>query len=145
MAEKSKIPQMRFGGFKRCLYPLQKFQSDPERKLAVILDRESQKWFRPAKGQFQIFYKAGIEHQEYIPDFVAEADRCIYLLEPKAKSEMAAADVLAKRDAAVKWCEHASNHNQANGGKPWKYALIPHDAIAENMTLAGLVSQFLSL
>lgn len=24
------------------------------------------------------------------------------------------------------------------GGKPWKYALIPHDMVAENMSLAGL-------
>ena len=50
--------------------------------------------------------------------------------------------VLAKKEAAVKWCELASNHNRENGDKPWKYALIPHDAIAENMTLAGLVGQF---
>ncbi len=28
-----------FGGFQKCLYPTQKFQSDAERKLAVILDR----------------------------------------------------------------------------------------------------------
>lgn len=142
VAEKSKIPQMLFAGFKRCLYPLQKFQSDPERKLAVILDRESQKWFKPAKGQFQIFYKVGIEHPEYIPDFVAETDACIYMLEPKALNEMTNADVLAKKEAAVKWCALASAHNQQNGGKPWNYVLIPHDAIAENMTLAGLVSQF---
>lgn len=39
--DKSRIGQMIFGGFERCLYPVQKFQSDPERKLAVILDRES--------------------------------------------------------------------------------------------------------
>ena len=26
--------------------------------------------------------------------------------------------------------------------KPWKYLLIPHDEIAENMTLAGLASRF---
>lgn len=25
--------------------------------------------------------------------------------------------------------------------KPWKYTLIPHDTIAENMTLAGLATQ----
>ena len=52
------------------------------------------------------------------------------------------ADVLAKKDAAVKWCQQASDHAATYGGKPWKYALIPHDAIAENMTLAGLVGQF---
>jgi predicted ATP-dependent endonuclease of OLD family len=26
--------------------------------------------------------------------------------------------------------------------KPWKYLLIPHDEIAENMTLPGLTSRF---
>jgi type III restriction enzyme len=25
-----------------------------------------------------------------------------------------------------------------HGGKPWKYVLIPHDVIKENMTLKGL-------
>jgi len=142
VTEKSKIPQMLFGGFKSCVYPVQKFQSDTERKLAVILDRESQKWLKPAKGQFQIYYKAGIEHPEYVPDFVAETDNCIYMLEPKARNEMTDADVLAKKDAAVQWCANATDHNLKNGSKPWKYVLIPHDAIAENMTLAGLVSQF---
>ena len=142
VAEKGKIPQMLFGGFKRCLFQVQKFQSDPERKLAVVMDRESQKWLKPAKGQFQIFYKAGNEFPEYIPDFVAETDTCIYMLEPKARNEMTDGEVLAKKDSAMKWCAHATDHNLSNGGKPWKYVLIPHDAIADNMTLAGLVAQF---
>jgi type III restriction enzyme len=140
--DKSRIAQMLFDGFKRCLYPFQKFQSDPERKLALILDRESKKWFRPAKGQFQIWYKDGIDFAEYVPDFVAEDDQVIYLLEPKASNEMATAEVLAKRDAAALWCARASQHALNHGGKPWKYLLIPHDAIAANMTLAGLASQF---
>ena len=64
------------------------------------------------------------------------------MLEPKARNQLEDADVLAKRDVAVKWCEQASAHAVTCGGKPWKYALIPHDAIAGNMTLAGLVGQF---
>ncbi len=143
VAEKSRITQMLFGGFKRGLYRIQKFQSDSERKLAVILDRESEKWFKPALGQFQIFYKSGTDHPEYVPDFVAETESCIYLLEPKARNDMTDADVLAKKDTAVKWCAHASTHAEKNGGKPWKYLLIPHDAITANMTLSGLASQFL--
>jgi type III restriction enzyme len=142
VSEKSKIPQMLFGGFKRCLYPVQKFQSDAERKLAVILDREAQKWFKPAKGQFQIFYKLGNDLPEYVPDFVAEAESYIYMFEPKARNEMTDPEVLAKKDAAVKWCDLATKHNLDNGGKPWRYALIPHDAIADNMTLEGLLGQF---
>ena len=133
---------MLFGGFQRCLYRAQKFQSDTERKLALILDRESQKWFKPASGQFQIFYKDGADQSEYIPDFVAETDDRIYLLESKAAGQMADRVVQSKKDSAVKWCQHATEHSTKCGGKPWSYLLIPHDAIAENMTLKGLAGNF---
>jgi type III restriction enzyme len=133
---------MFFGGFKRCLFSKQKFQSDTERKLAIILDREATKWFKPAKGQFQIYYKLGIELPEYVPDFVVETDKCIFMMEPKARNDMESAEVQAKKDAAVKWCAHATKHSTENGGKPWKYVLLPHDAIMENMSVSGLVNQY---
>ena len=141
-ADKSNMARYLFGGFQRCLYPAQKFQSDAERKLAIIIDREAQKWFKPAKGQFQIFYKSGSDHLEYQPDFVAETEERIFMLESKARNEMEAADVLAKKEAAVKWCSHATVYAQENHGKPWSYLLIPHDAIAENKTLAGLAAVY---
>jgi type III restriction enzyme len=141
-ADKSNMAKYLFGGFKRCLYPVQKFQSDSERKLALILDREAEKWFKPAKGQFQLFYKSGGEQLEYQPDFVAEAKSGIYMLEPKARNEMTDPEVLAKQDVAVTWCKHASDHAVTYDGKPWKYALIPHDAIVENMTIDGFASHF---
>jgi type III restriction enzyme len=47
-----------------------------------------------------------------------------------------------KKEAAVRWCANASVHALTHGAKPWRYLLIPHDAIAENMTLSGLASQF---
>jgi type III restriction enzyme len=136
--DRSNMAKYLFGGFKRCLYPVQKFQSDTERKLAVILEREALKWFKPAKGQFQIVYKFGADNPEYQPDFVAETEKVIYMMEPKAKNEMADADVVAKKEAAVKWCKHASDHAKTYKGKQWEYLLIPHDVIAENMTLKGL-------
>lgn len=140
--DKSNMARYLFGGFKRCLYPVQKFDSDAERKLAVILERDALKWFKPARGQFQLYYRVeGGDPQEYQPDFVAEADGAIYMLEPKARNQMDAPDVRAKQEVAVKWCAHASDYTRQIGGKPWRYALIPHDAIAENMTLAGLAKQ----
>jgi type III restriction enzyme len=141
--DKSNMSKYLFGGFQRCLYPVQKFDSDAERKLAVILDRDALKWFKPAKGQFQIFYRSGADHLEYQPDFVAETADRVYMLEPKARNEMDAPDVQAKKAAAVRWCEQASEYFAANKGKLWHYVLIPHDAIAENMTLQALASQFL--
>jgi type III restriction enzyme len=140
--DKSNMAKYLFGGFKRCLYPVQKFQSDAERKLSVILEREATKWFKPAKGQFQIYYKSGADHLEYQPDFVAEAEATIYMLEPKRRDEMTDADVVAKKDVAVRWCKQASAHAKTYKGKPWKYLLIPHDVIAENMTLEWLAAQF---
>ena len=63
------------------------------------------------------------------------------MLEPKRRDEMADADVVAKQDMAVKWCKQASDHAKTYKGKPWKYLLIPHDGIAENMTLEWLARQ----
>jgi type III restriction enzyme len=141
-SDKSNMAKYLFGGFGRCLYPVQKFGSDAERKLAVILERDSTRWFKPAKGQFQIFYRQGADHLEYQPDFVAESEAGIFMLEPKASNEMEDPVVLLKKEAALKWCQNASEHAASHGGKLWRYALIPHTAIADNMTLKGLVQQY---
>lgn len=141
-ADKSNMARYLFGGFSKCLSSLTKFHSDSERKLAVILERESLKWMRPAKGQFQMFYRSGHDHLEYQPDFVAETADRILMLEPKMATQMQDKDVLAKRDVAVQWCAWASEHAATYGGKPWHYLLIPHDAVAENMSLEFLERQF---
>jgi len=141
-ADKSNMRKYLFGGFSRCLYAVQKFDTNTERMLAVILEREALKWFRPAKGQFQIYYRWNGEQAEYQPDFVAETDQAIYMLEPKMSSQITDPQVLAKKTVALTWCQQATTYMQSHGGKPWHYSLIPHDAIAENMTLQGLVDQY---
>ncbi len=133
--DKGRIKQMLFGGFKKCLYPLQKFDSDSERRFAVILERDVEKWFRPVKGQFQTYYQHGAEQPEYVPDFVAETDRVIYMVETKAKSDMQDSEALAKAEVAAQWCRHASEYAEKHGGKPWKYLLIPHNEINESRHL----------
>lgn len=138
--DKSNMAKYLFGGFKKCLYPVQKFDSEAERILSVILDRDAIKWFKPAKGQIQIYYKLGADHPEYQPDFVAETADTIYMIEPKKKTALQDADVIAKKDAAEKWCKNASDYAAKHNGKPWVYALIPHDVIAENMSVEHLFS-----
>ncbi len=49
--------------------------------------------------------------------------------------------VRAKRDAAITWCAQATTYSTGHGGKPWRYILIPHDDIADNMTIAGLAAR----
>ena len=139
VTELSKIKQMLFGGFSRCLYPLQKFDSDTERRFAVILERDALKWFKPAKGQFQIYYKLGSEQPEYIPDFVAETDSMILMVETKKRDDLSSDEVRSKAAAAVRWCSHASNHAETVGGKPWRYLLVPHDEIKESNRLTAFL------
>lgn len=136
VTETSRIKQMLFGGFSRCLYPLQKFDSDTERRFAIILERDALKWFKPAKGQFQIYYKLGTEQPEYVPDFVAETDAAIFMVETKARADINSQEVQAKATAAMRWCKHASDHAASVGTKPWKYLLVPHDDINESKRLA---------
>jgi type III restriction enzyme len=140
--DKSNMSRFLFGGFERCLYSVQKFDSEAERKLALILERDALKWLKPAKGQFQILYRHGAEHLEYQPDFVAETADMVFMLEPKASSQMEDPIVLAKKEAAVQWCVHSTNHAQSYGGKPWRYVLIPHNEIAANVTLVALAARF---
>jgi len=139
VTETSRIKQMLFGGFARCLYPLQKFDSDTERRFAIILERDALKWFKPAKGQFQIYYKLGTEQPEYIPDFVAETDSTILMVETKARGDINTQEVQAKAAAALQWCQHASNFTASVGGKPWRYLLVPHDEVNESRRLADFL------
>ncbi len=139
--QRNRIGAMVFGGFDKCLYRCQKFDSDPERRFAVILENDHAvlKWFKPAKGNLQIHYS---HDDSYEPDFVVETKMEKFLCEPKRANEMTDDVVLAKADAAATWCKHATAHAEENGGKPWRYLLIPHDQIQDQMTLAGLAARY---
>ncbi|MFO0121486.1 MAG: type III restriction endonuclease subunit R, partial [Inhella sp.] len=133
--DSSRIKQMVFGHFSKCLYPLQKFDSGTELRFAKILERDAEKWFKPVKGQFQIYYRDGAKHPEYIPDFVVETEAAVLMVETKARNELEATDVKAKAEAGATWCRHASDHAKTAGGKPWKYLLVPHDVVTEDKRL----------
>ena len=137
----SNIRKYVFGGFTKCLYDMQKFDVDTERRFAVILedDPDVLKWMKPARGQFQIYYN---KDQSYEPDFVVETKDGLFLCEPKRADQLGSDEVVAKKTAAVEWCKYATEHSIQHGGKKWRYLLIPHDAIAANMTLAGLASRY---
>ena len=135
----SRIKQMLFGSFSKCLYPLQKFDSDTERRFAVILERDAQKWFKPTQGQFQIYWKSGFDSKEYIPDFVVETEDSIWLVETKAGKDLKDPEVLAKADAAFEWCKHATDYALQHNGKHWCYVLIPHDEVVESKKLADFL------
>jgi type III restriction enzyme len=135
--ERLLIKGMVFGGFAKCLYPAQKFDSDTERRFAIILEDETSvlKWLKPPKDVLKIYY-----HQDdvYQPDFVVETTEARYLCEPKRASEMADEVVQLKAKAATIWCQHATSVSD----KPWHYVLIPHDAIDASATFSSLVRRY---
>jgi type III restriction enzyme len=142
--DKEKISSYIFFGFERCIFDIQKFDSNPERILAIILDRDSLKWFKPARDQFDIYYKHSEIQKKYEPDFIAEMKDCICMIEVKANNEMNDEIVLVKKEAAWSWCENASKFAEKTGSKPWLYIIIPHDDLRDNMTLGGLVKKYIT-
>jgi type III restriction enzyme len=128
-----------FGGFKKCCYPLQKFDADPERRIAVTIDGDAsvEKWLKPGRNQFRIDYRSG---EAYEPDFVVETKTRMLICEVKAKNELEDPIVKAKAAAATKWCKTATQH--AGGAKPWTYLLIPDEQITGSATLDGLAAKF---
>lgn len=91
---------MIFGGFRKCLYRVQKFDSDPERRFAVVLenDKDVVKWLRPSKGIPQIYYGA---EASYEANFVVETRTEKFLCEIKRSAETTDDTVLAKARAAA--------------------------------------------
>jgi type III restriction enzyme len=139
--ERLLIRGMLFGGFKKCLYPAQRFQSDTERRFAVLLENDADvvKWFKPGKEAFQIYLRGDAQYE---PDFVVETKTAKLICEIKAAKDLETPDVQSKAKAAVKWCEHATTHEKQVGGKPWAYLLIPHDSVTEARTIQGLGASF---
>jgi type III restriction enzyme len=140
--DKSRIAALVYSGFTKCAYTHQKFHSDPERVMAVILERDALRWFRPVQGQFNIYYRRGAEQPEYVPDFVAATPEVNLLIETKKAGDLQTEEVQVKVRAAVQWCAHASGYAKQHGTRQWRYLLIPHDAVAVNVTLTKLAATY---
>ena len=136
------IPGKVFSGFTKACHNLYKFDSKTEKDFAYILEHDQAvlKWLRPAGNQFHIYWKHN--SKQYHPDFVAETADTIYLIETKKEGDMDTAEVQEKSQSAIAYCRHATEFTTQNGGKPWKYILIPHDVVKMNMGFDTLVKNF---
>lgn len=136
------IKQKVFDGFVKACHSFYKFDSKTEKDLAIILESDNvvEKWLRPALGQFKIYWD--YNSKEYLPDFVVETNDTIFLIETKKKKDIETRDVQCKAKAALEYCMYASEFTLKNGGKPWKYILIPHDVVKQNMSLEFLTTNY---
>ena len=131
-----------FYGFSKSCHDKYKFDSIPEKRFAEIIENSDDviKWLRPASKQFNIWYNNNSDR--YVPDFVAETEDIIYLIEIKAENELDDKIVKMKEEAAINYCKNATEINKARKEKAWKYAIIPHDKTDTNMTFKKLVTEF---
>lgn len=131
-----------FSGFSKSCHDKYKFDSIPEKRFSEIIENSKEviKWLRPASKQFNIWYNNNSDR--YVPDFVAETENTIYLIEIKAENELDDKVVKMKEAAAINYCENACKINKARKEKAWKYALIPHNKTDTNMTFMKLVTEY---
>ena len=134
------VPKYIFRGFEKSCHFEYKFDSRTEQTLSYILenDKEVLKWLRPAPNQFRIYWQHN--SKIYEPDFVAETNDCIYLIETKRADEIISSEVQAKAQAACKYCKYATEYTNEHGGKPWKYVLIPHDQVMKINSFRAVVT-----
>jgi hypothetical protein len=62
-------------------------------------------------------------------------------LDKKRHKETYSVDVQEKAKAALEYCRNATEFTTSNGGKPWKYLLIPHNSVMTNMSFETLSRQ----
>ncbi len=137
------VPKFIFRGFEKSCHFEYKFDSRTEQTFSYILenDKDVLKWLRPAPEQFRIYWHQN--SKRYEPDFIAETADCIYMIETKAANAVDVSEIQAKAQAAIKYCNYATEFTGEYGGKPWKYVLIPHDKVLKNSGFKGIISQYI--
>jgi len=137
---RSAVPRYIYTGFKRACHPEYKFDSGTEKDFAWVLEHDKTVlcWMRPAPSQFQIYWSNN--SRLYHPDFIIETHDAIYMVETKAENELKDPEVLDKKSAGEKYCRYASEYNQSQGKKPWRYVLVGSDRVDTTKSFLGVVS-----
>lgn len=136
------IRSVLFDGIKRGVFSCAKFDSHPELVLARVLENDTDdvlNWLRPAPQEFNLTYNHG---KNYEPDFVVETEGTIYLVEVKGEDKLNDADVIAKKNRGIQYCEVASRWGKANGYKEWRYLFIPSKQIMPNSSFMQLAKRY---
>ena len=64
------------------------------------------------------------------------------MVEIKAINEMDSEEVIEKMNAALEYCQYATEFTQEYGGKSWDYLLIPHTEATTTTSWEFLVNGF---
>lgn len=135
--DKRNIRRYAFTGFKKSYYAVNSFDSDDERRMAIVLEEDPDvlKWIKPPLNQMGIFYKPGAQ---YTPDFLVETKNEKFMIEVKGADSLTDVDVLQKKHEGEEWCKYASMTDA--DGKKWHYRLIDGGKIQTGSSLNLILS-----
>ena len=138
------IPKYVFRGFEKACHFEYKFDSKAEQDLSFVLENDKGvvKWLRPAPNQFRIYWDNN--SKRYEPDFIVETESEIFMIEVKRSDQTEEATVVAKMEAAIRYCRYATEYTLKHEGKAWKYLLIPHNEVSRNSGFNYLSTNFLN-
>jgi type III restriction enzyme len=118
-----------YEGWKRSLFPVEWFDTTPERTVANMVDGDKtvKCWVRLHVKELPILWNSGGQH--YNPDLIViDTDGTHWVVETKMNKEMESEDVLGKRKAAMRWAKHVSASDEVKA--PWRYLLVSETDIA---------------
>lgn len=112
-----------YEGWKHSLFPVEWFDSEPERAVANMVDDDDgvECWVRLHIGELPILWNS--QGQQYNPDLIViGTDGVHWVVEVKMEKEMASEDVQGKREAAKRWANYVTADEKV--ATTWRYLLV---------------------
>jgi type III restriction enzyme len=132
---------MIFGRFKRCLHPVQRFQSDSERVLSIMLDRESKSRSSLHAASSKSFTSGARPNANISPISSRKQMARSTWLKPKCARTSKTPKSLRRKTLLFLGANTRPIVRRRIAEKSWKYLLVAHGVIVEDMTLKGLEAQ----
>lgn len=118
-----------YAGWTRSIFPLAWFDSEPERRVANMVDGDDSVscWVRLHVNDLPILWNSF--GQLYNPDLIViDAEATHWVVEVKMDKEMISEDVQDKREAARRWANHVSTDEAVRA--TWRYLLVSETDIS---------------
>ena len=119
-----------YEGWETSLYPIEWFDSSPERAFALVVDGATSvdRWVRLHTGELPILWRN--EGREYHADFVVvEKSGARWVVEVKSDKDSTTEEVLAKREAAKRWVNYVNASSLVD--VTWGYLLVSESDLAD--------------
>lgn len=117
------LKSLAYEGWKRSVYPVDWFDSEPERRVANMVDDDESVscWLRLQLKDLPILWNSA--GQEYNPDLIViDGEGTHWVVEIKMDKEIGSGDVQGKREAAKRWANHVNADPLVKA--KWHYLLV---------------------